>query len=142
MHIIFGGAFNGKRQFVKERLSERDIVWHEGTLPEAPAPLTVIAGVEQWVREKLESGLDEEEILRLAMAAAAFRTAGRQVWVLTDISRGLVPADPLERQLRDVTGRLYQALFREAAHITRIWYGIPQKIKGADEDEDLYENRG
>lgn len=141
MHIVFGGAFNGKRQWVKELLGSREHVWLEGELPDEAAPFLVVAGVEEWVKAQLENGMDEQRIRDLVAEAVSNQPFNRQLWILTDMNRGIVPVDPLERQLRDVIGRLYQELFKRAEQATRIWYGIPQTIKGADEYEDLHENR-
>lgn len=138
MHIVFGGAFNGKRQYVKEHMEVESIVWLEGELPE-PGDDAVIAGLEQWIRKQLAQQRSEQEILSAISAAA--KSAGECIWILTDISRGIVPIDPLEREWRDVTGRCYQYLFGKAQHITRIWYGIPQTLKGDGRDEHLHENR-
>ena len=140
MHIIFGGAFNGKRQYVKEQLAERAVSWHEGSLPEAGEEIAVIAGLEHWVKKQLKQSSTEEQIMAQVKKTVSQKKR-HQIWVLTDMNRGIVPADALERQLRDVIGRIYQYLFAQAEHISRIWYGIPQTIKGVDEDEDLYENR-
>jgi adenosylcobinamide kinase/adenosylcobinamide-phosphate guanylyltransferase len=141
MHIVFGGAFNGKRQGVKELLGNREVVWLEGELPSQTAPFLVVAGLEKWVKAQLENGRDEKDIAALVDEAISLQPFDQQLWILTDINRGLVPVNPLERKLRDVVGRLYQHLFKEADQITRIWYGIPQTIKGADGYENLYENR-
>lgn len=140
MHIVFGGAFNGKREFVKERLPDEQVAWLEAAMPEQVSPFTVVAGVEIWVRQQLDQGIPEEEIWQEVQTALLVNKNNRQVWILTDINRGVVPLDLLERQQRDVVGRLYQFLFKEASNITRIWYGIPEKLKGADGYEDLYEN--
>lgn len=51
------------------------------------------------------------------------------ICICDDISRGVVPMDPTERKMRDVLGRLYQQLFERADVVTRIWYGIPERIK-------------
>lgn len=142
MQIVFGGAFNGKRQYVKEMLAGRKAVWYEGKLPESADKLTVVAGVEQWIKEQLENRMDEEAIHHAVKKAVQLQTYGEQIWVVTDMNRGIVPIDPIERRLRDVVGRVYQYLFKEADQITRIWYGIPETIKGADENENLYKNRG
>nr|WP_285228742.1 bifunctional adenosylcobinamide kinase/adenosylcobinamide-phosphate guanylyltransferase [Planococcus sp. ISL-109] len=99
----------------------------------------IIAGVEQWIRKQLEERQSEQAIL--AAVQQLVDSPGERIWILTDISRGIVPLDPLERQWRDVTGRTYQYLFKQARHITRIWYGIPQTIKGDGQNEYLYENR-
>ncbi|MBB5179491.1 adenosyl cobinamide kinase/adenosyl cobinamide phosphate guanylyltransferase [Planomicrobium koreense] len=139
MHIVFGGAFNGKRQFVRGLPGCREAAWFEGELPRDSIPGAVVAGLELWVKRQLENGTDERELNRLVQDAIAHQRP-RQIWILTDINRGIVPADPLERELRDVLGRLYQQLFLQAASVTRIWYGIPETLKGADLHENLHKN--
>lgn len=139
MRIVFGGAFNGKRKYVKEQLNLDSSVWLEGELPEL-GEQAVIAGLEQWIRKQLEQQRPEQDIIAAIRELA--ESAGDRIWILTDIGRGIVPINPLEREWRDVTGRSYQYLFGNAEHITRIWYGIPQTIKGDGRDEYLYENRG
>lgn len=140
MHIVFGGAFNGKRQYVEDRVGE-DAIWFEGGLPEGSAPVTVTAGVEQWIRRQLEGGKTEPVILKEVKEAFA-RRSGLHIWILTDISRGLVPMDALDRAWRDATGRVYQLLFQEAKSVTRVWYGLPENLKGEGWNETLHENRG
>ncbi|MBU9673496.1 bifunctional adenosylcobinamide kinase/adenosylcobinamide-phosphate guanylyltransferase [Planococcus sp. CP5-4] len=139
MRIVFGGAFNGKRKYVKDQLKLDSSVWLEGELP-APGESAVIAGLEQWIRKQLEQQRPEQDIIAAIRELA--ESAGERIWILTDIGRGIVPLDQLEREWRDVTGRSYQYLFGNAEHITRIWYGIPQTIKGDGRDEYLHENRG
>lgn len=130
MHIVFGGAFNGKRQYVKDRLEGQRVNWNEGQLPnqKATEALVVIAGLEDWVKQQLEQGFSEQQLMEQVK-----KTIGcgykQQTWILTDLNRGIVPTERIEREMRDVVGRLYQFLFAEAESITRIWYGIPQKIK-------------
>lgn len=130
MHIIFGGAFNGKRQYVKDRLKGQEVYWSEGELPKSTAPETimVIAGLEHWVKQQLGKGLTEgqmmEQVKRIIDSGQS-----QQIWVLTDLNRGIVPTERIEREMRDIVGRLYQHLFAQAEKITRIWYGIPEKIK-------------
>lgn len=140
MHIVFGGAFNGKRQYVKELVGDREAVWYEGELPKEGGRLIVAAGVENWVKAQLQNGADEKTIVQLVGQAISYQAQEGQIWILTDINRGIVPADALEREMRDVVGRLYQHMFSAAESVTRIWYGIPQTIKGADWHEDLHTN--
>ncbi|AQQ54310.1 bifunctional adenosylcobinamide kinase/adenosylcobinamide-phosphate guanylyltransferase [Planococcus lenghuensis] len=137
MHIIFGGAYNGKREYVKRQLTGCRYSWYEGKLPDKADGLPVIAGVEQWIKQQLEAGSTENAVARDALKAVQ----DNQIWILTDLHRGIVPIDPLERKMRDATGRLYQRLFSQAAGVTRIWYGIPQILKGDEPLEDLYKNR-
>lgn len=130
MHIVFGGAFNGKRQYVKDRLEGQVAQWNEGRLPEPSATEIniVIAGLELWVKQQLEQGFTEEYLMEQVKKTVG-REQTQQTWILTDLNRGIVPTERIEREMRDVLGRIYQFLFAEADSITRIWYGIPEKLK-------------
>ena len=130
MHIVFGGAFNGKRQYVKDRLEGQVAQWNEGRLPEPSATEIniVIAGLEQWVKQQLEQGFSEKHLMEQVKKTVG-REQTQQTWILTDLNRGIVPTERIEREMRDVLGRIYQFLFAEADSITRIWYGIPEKLK-------------
>lgn len=143
MHIVFGGAFNGKRQYVKELVGNESVLWTESDLPDILEieSIAVVGGLENWVRHQLEQGITEEQMLEHVKKTLG-NAQTQQIWILTDLNRGIVPTERIEREMRDVLGRLYQFLFSEAQRITRVWYGIPQTIKGADKDENLHENRG
>lgn len=134
MHIVFGGAFNGKREYVKKLLASQEVEWLESELPKGSVvfSIIVVAGIEHRIKTQLASGISEFRIREEIQQMLAKYKDYKLVWVLTDMNRGIVPIDPLERELRDVLGRIYQLLFSEAAEITRIWYGIPQNIKGGD----------
>lgn len=140
MYIVFGGAFNGKRQFVRNFIAGREAKWYDGELPEAGGTSAVIAGMEKWVKRQLEQQSTEEQIMGHIKGLLESQKADMHIWVLTDMNRGIVPVDPIERELRDVIGRIYQYLFAEAEKVTRIWYGIPQTLKGGDSDENLHKN--
>ncbi|MBM7698904.1 bifunctional adenosylcobinamide kinase/adenosylcobinamide-phosphate guanylyltransferase [Kurthia huakuii] len=126
MHIVIGGAFNGKRAYVKQLI---DAVWYEQQLPESVQGNIVIAGLEGLLRAHLE----EEEEQVAAIFAEKLRDLNAQsdelIVILTDMGRGVVPLEKEQRQLRDTCGRLYQLLFNEATTITRIWYGLPEILK-------------
>ncbi|MDN3437197.1 MULTISPECIES: bifunctional adenosylcobinamide kinase/adenosylcobinamide-phosphate guanylyltransferase [Planococcus] len=130
MHIVFGGAFNGKRQYVKDRLEGQAAQWNERRLPEPSATEIniVIAGLELWVKQQLEQGFSEEYLMEQVKKTIGWEQT-QQTWILTDLNRGIVPTERIEREMRDVLGRIYQFLFAEADSITRIWYGIPEKLK-------------
>lgn len=138
MRIVIGGASNGKRAYVRALLKNEatDSQWFEGSLPSRGSSPVVIAGIENWL---LETNLIEED----AIATIIERCINREATlILTDIGRGIVPINKKQRWLRDCCGRLYQQLFSEATEITRIWYGIPQRLKGGKNNENLYEDRG
>lgn len=137
MRVFIGGAFNGKREYVRKLLKAqgRDgIQWIEGRLPSPGKEPVVIAAIERWLAE---CKLSEEQVINQVMEIVRSRDV---VFILTDIGRGIVPVEEEQRELRDVCGRLYQRLLAEADEVTRIWYGIAQLLKRRDQDENLYEN--
>ena len=135
MHVIFGGAFNGKTAYLEKLVADKQVVWIDAgkSFPEKPeTEIVVLSGFEHleetqltvWL-EKIEKWAQQMDIIVIA----------------TEIGRGIVPIDPLQRKIRDDVGRFYQELFKKAESITRIWYGIPQTIKGEVLHENLHKNR-
>ena len=49
--------------------------------------------------------------------------------IFDDISCGIVPLEPFERQWREASGRLLSALARQADTVTRIFCGLPLELK-------------
>lgn len=133
MHVIFGGAFNGKRAYVEQRIQGRNVQWLDVEvdahvlLPNIE--VIIVFGVENLLEskskellEKIEKWDEQAEVLVIA----------------TEIGRGIVPMDASMRKLRDDVGRFYQQLFTKADSVTRIWYGISQTIKGVGQIENLH----
>lgn len=133
MHVIFGGAFNGKRAYVEQRIQGRNVQWLDVEvdahvlLPNIE--VIIVFGVENLLEskskellEKMEKWDEQAEVLVIA----------------TEIGRGIVPMDASMRKLRDDVGRFYQQLFTKADSVTRIWYGISQTIKGVGQIENLH----
>lgn len=125
MHIYIGGAHNGKRAYVRNVLGNECVQWFEGELPDEvnSDSFIVVAGLENWL---LRTDLPEQQAIDLIASSVKGKNA---VIILTDMNRGIVPMDAVQRNLRDVCGRLYQRLILEADEVTRIWYGIAQNLK-------------
>ncbi|GEK33228.1 bifunctional adenosylcobinamide kinase/adenosylcobinamide-phosphate guanylyltransferase [Kurthia sibirica] len=134
MHIIIGGAFNGKGRYIRTVLSE-DLV-HYINLQQLGScqihyDVLVISEIESYVENQLTTSSDELVLAQqiFEKLVAIDHVLPTVYIILEDIGRGIVPIDIKQRQLRDVQGRLNQMLFQYAQHITRLWYGIPQQIK-------------
>lgn len=126
MRVVIGGAYNGKRAYVKKILEKErrtDVQWVEGKLPVAGQSLIVVANLEKWLAN-FEG--HEEEAIALLMESLRNRES---IVILTDISRGIVPMDANLRALRDRCGRLYQTIMKHADEVVQVWYGIPKTIK-------------
>lgn len=126
MHVFIGGAYNGKTAYVKQWIgNEGAFFCTMDTVHEAAQDKRrVISGLHEWVQQ---TELTEQQ----AAEAVSEWCLPDTVFILTEISRGVVPADASARGARDICGRLYQHLCREAESVTRIWYGIPKTIKGS-----------
>jgi adenosylcobinamide kinase/adenosylcobinamide-phosphate guanylyltransferase len=133
LHIIIGGAHNGKRDYVTRMVEGREVEWFEGVMPSCVGDshsynlgtiqTVVIAGIEKWLAK---TDLPEVEAIDYVLETVMGRDT---IIILTDIGRGIVPMDAQQRQLRDTCGRLYQRLIAEADEVTRIWYGLAQNLK-------------
>ncbi|KGR91563.1 adenosylcobinamide kinase [Ureibacillus massiliensis 4400831 = CIP 108448 = CCUG 49529] len=135
MKAIIGGAYNGKRKYVEDLLKKQQISYElfEGYIPDKVNFVNngyfVIYNFEQMVLNYIE--LDEETIVdQLFQKIKALDTQSNVICICTDFGRGIVPIDKKERKVRDTCGRLYQKLFQESNSVIRIWYGIPQILKG------------
>ncbi|WP_261128904.1 bifunctional adenosylcobinamide kinase/adenosylcobinamide-phosphate guanylyltransferase [Bacillus sp. Marseille-Q3570] len=146
MHFVTGGAYNGKSAWVKNlyTLSKHSqfhwISAYEGErLLEDPLQITshllILEGIEQWIKEMIfNTDLDKtrncwnEKLTELQKWE--YRNSRNKVILIgTDIFKGIVPLDKMERKWRDVTGWCYQDTTTKADRVDLIWYGIHQRIK-------------
>lgn len=121
--LIVGGACQGKREYAQKAfgLNEREILpWNE----EREAA-SCIADLHLRVRACLEKGLTQQEVLGKLLPFCQGK-----IVLCDDIFCGVVPLDALERQWREVTGRLLCRLAQEADTVIRMQCGLPQAIKG------------
>ena len=128
MHIVFGGAYNGKRQYVLTQLADEPYEEYRGEIPNAARNTVIISNFEQLVMTYRQ--MDELEVAQTIVAQITrLSKQAKVICICNDIGRGIVPIDKDERFIRDACGRVYQALFKEAESIIRIWYGIAERIK-------------
>lgn len=132
MRVFVGGAFNGKRAYVKQLVMDRDVQWIEcaeiDNLPEASSKTIVLAGLESFVGSHLNRS---EEVVNEAFLRkiTTYREQSDVIVIVTEIGRGIVPVLAEARELRDRCGRLTQQIFKEATEVTRIWYGLTETLK-------------
>lgn len=133
MHVIIGGAYNGKRKYIAKQLEGQAVDWcddlQHSNIENEHAEILVITDLEKQIEPFLnEPEKEVAETFFNKIVKNGFKYKSIYV-IIEDIGRGVVPIFSEKRKLRDVLGRLYQLLFAESQTITRIWYGIPQKIK-------------
>lgn len=134
MHLIFGGAYQGKLDYAKNRyqLEDQDIFFcsagdaGEGcpSGPQIDYNKKAVAHLESFVLCCVRSGQEAKELL------AAHREEWEEtVFLCTDISAGIVPYEKEMRDWREMVGRTLTYLGKEAKEVTRVFCGLPQKIK-------------
>lgn len=144
MHFITGGAFNGKRAWVKQNycvkkeeqwLSAYDSIPLLVKLPENNHAVTVLEGIELWLKE-LTKQYDSTRCREIWASSIKEwiswekKKAERKLIVIgTDITKGIVPMEEENRVWRDVTGWAYQDLAAKSDNVDVIWYGLNQTIK-------------
>ena len=125
MDLIIGGAYQGKLEYVLEtyNIKEADVLFCSDDAP-INFDKKCIYGIEEFVMYCLKKDVSAREILE----------ENREKWensifICREIFSGVVPMDPLLRAWRDETGRVLTWLSRNANSVTRLFCGIPQKLK-------------
>ncbi|RHW38541.1 adenosylcobinamide kinase [Lysinibacillus yapensis] len=138
MRVIIGGAHNGKRKYVKGKLekdSSKNLHFYEGVLPEKRSFSKndkIIIGNFEDIFLSLNQLEEERLVSNIVDTLKKIDQNAEVICICTDIGRGIVPLQKEDRKLRDACGRLYQKLFLESDCVIRIWYGIPEVLKGEE----------
>ena len=140
MHLIFGGAYQGKLDYARERyhLKDQDIFFCKSEEEKYPAAeeAECLPGPEIDFTRKAVYRLEEfvMDCVRSGTEAGDYLKASRDQWrdtvfICTDISSGVVPCEKELRAWREMVGRTLMYLGKEAEEVTRVFCGLPQKIK-------------
>ena len=99
MHFVFGGAFTGKRKWVKQHYASESVKWHclyeDPVLPalEFEESYIVLEGFEHYVKELIHSELESPHLV-VKKLMQKWRDSG--VWeklivIGTEVGKGIVP---------------------------------------------------
>ena len=126
MILVFGGAYQGKLRYAKDNFDiGRVYDCADAAAAEDPDfTADAVCGIEAFVRRCAEEGREAADHFRLT----------RDRWkdcvlIMTDVSQGIVPADPADRAFREMNGRLMLYLAEEAERVDRVFCGIGMRIK-------------
>src|SRR5699024_2385749 len=124
MKIITGGAFQGKRSFAKRLYP--DVEWTDGgrcALDEIRT-CRALFHFHEFVKRWLRQGRGWEDL-----AALILEENRGLILICDEIGCGLVPVDAFEREYRESTGRIMNALAEQAERVDRVVCGIGRRIK-------------
>lgn len=142
MHVVIGGAFNGKINWVKEFYEEESKVkWFDLNKDELQIKrqdeeeVLVVTTIEELTKEWAENySVDTVREVGRAwleeMLTWEQENERRQLVVIaTDFSKGIVPIEKSQRKWRDITGWFYQDLIQKATRVDEVWYGLSTQLK-------------
>lgn len=126
MIVIFGGAYQGKLDYAKEKFNICDYDVFTCTDDQAAIDTTarVIYGLENFTFACVKAGLEAREVL-----AARRQELSDKIIICADISQGIVPLDADQRAWREMNGRCMLWLGREADRVIRVFCGLGQDIR-------------
>jgi len=119
MDLIIGGAYQGKLEYAKSKygLKDKDIYVCKDDA-DIKTDRRCIYNLEKYVLYCVKNGVNPRD-----------NFAEDSIIICNDIFCGVVPVDPQMRALREAAGRLLGALSQKADTVTRLFCGIPQRLK-------------
>jgi len=126
MILVFGGAYQGKLTYAKERfcLTDDDVFRCSDDDVNTPVNKKVIYELDKWILALIKSDIDTSEVLRQFI-----HSNKDAVIICNDISCGVVPVDETLRKWREAVGRALAELSSESHEIIRLFCGIPTRLK-------------
>ncbi|MBI4971925.1 MAG: bifunctional adenosylcobinamide kinase/adenosylcobinamide-phosphate guanylyltransferase [Candidatus Omnitrophica bacterium] len=86
-----------------------------------------------WISNLIHQNTDAAECRALDMLEAVFhkiRNSGQTLILISnEIGMGIISESPLNRQFADISGRVHQAISREADEVYFMVSGLPMKVK-------------
>ena len=127
MILIFGGAYQGKLEYAKEHwnFSDDDVFFCDEDLA-IDLSKKVICGLEKFVYACVLEGAEAKGVLKMYDDEFPLRD---KIWIVDDISQGVVPIDPNRRAWRESVGRTLLWLGKESDEVHRVFCGLGQRLK-------------
>ncbi|MBW6409212.1 bifunctional adenosylcobinamide kinase/adenosylcobinamide-phosphate guanylyltransferase [Clostridium weizhouense] len=124
MILVFGGAYNGKIDFVKSKynLQEEDLFFCNDS--NLDFSYKCIVGLHVFIRECVLKKIDALEIIKENLSYLKDKTI-----ICDEIGSGIVPLTQEDRIWREECGKVLQFLSKEAKKVSRIFFGIEEVLK-------------
>ena len=151
MILIFGGAYQGKLDYAKERFNikddevlnvqelcsmafeknDQDLNYAvDAFMDQNSRTAKCIYRLDLYIEFLMERGLDSDAwIERLIADIKNANQSEEQVIIMNDVSQGIVPMDPEERAFREANGRAMIKLAEASDEVHRVFCGIGTRIK-------------
>lgn len=139
---MVGGAYSGKRSIVRQRFSTVTLhsaydqaIFTNWKYKIKPNSVLVFDGWEKWIKEKLatSANLDEVRLFFIDQIDQICQTEQVDgttiILIMLEMGRGIVPLDEIDRNVRDIAGWLLQYATKKAETVDYCWHGLSKTIK-------------
>lgn len=128
MKLIIGGAFQGKKEYVKEHfgIREKDITDGAEADFDTIFHCVCMTHFHEWVKRGLQEDWDFEEL-----ETKLLRENPHVILITNELGYGVVPMEVFDRKYRELTGRLCTKIASESELVVRVICGIGTVIKDA-----------
>jgi hypothetical protein len=126
MILVTGGAFQGKKEYVRQAfgLKEADFTDGKECAWEAVYEAKAVTHFHEYIRRSLEAGREVSNL-----AKELYRRNPEVILVVNELGSGVVPVDAFDRNYRETTGRVCCELAKYSGEVHRVTCGIGRKIK-------------
>lgn len=128
MKLIIGGAFQGKKDYVKQKFQMTDEEMTDGAAAsyEEIFRCKCIYHFHEWVKKGLQEGWDFENLETQILEKNPEITL-----ISNELGYGVVPVEAFDRKYREATGRICTRLAAKSSQVIRVICGIGTVIKDA-----------
>jgi len=124
MILIFGGAYNGKLEFAKEKYDIDNEEIFFCTDQHLKFDKKVLCGLHAFTRACVLNKINSMDILKNNI-----NHLKDKIIICDEINSGIVPMEKLDRAWREETGRTLQFLTKHSSSVYRIFFGLQEELK-------------
>lgn len=124
MVLIFGGAYNGKLEFTKEKYAIKNEEIFFCTDQYLNFDRKILCGLHVFTKACVLNKINSLEILENNI-----NSLKDKIIICDEINSGIVPMEKLDRAWREETGRALQFLTKHSSSVYRIFFGLEEKLK-------------
>jgi len=121
MVLIFGGVYQGKLDYVKERFDADDVYYCKDDCTQMPTG-SIIYEIDKWILALIKADMAPN-------MPQFLKENPDEVVICNDIGGGVVPMDAMCRKWREEVGRGMGYLARHSDEVIRLFCGIPTRVK-------------
>lgn len=128
MKLVIGGAFQGKKEYVKQHLNikEEDMADGKDASCEALFHCKCIYHFHEWIKKGMRENGDFANL-----AEELLKRNPELIIITNELGYGVVPVDAFDRAYRETTGRICTEIAARCEQVIRISCGLGMVIKDA-----------